>query len=65
MRRVLLASLAVAAAAPAARAQGLPGDPLLSAAITQSIVADTNYRLDDPNPGTSYYADTRLLLGPA
>ena len=22
-----------------------------------------NYGLDDPSPGTSYYADTRLLLG--
>lgn len=62
MRRILLASLALAAAGSAARAQVL-GDPLLSAAITQSIVADTNYNLDDPDPGTSYYADTRLLLG--
>ncbi len=62
MRRVLLAALAAAATAPAARAQGL-GDPLLSAAITQSVTADSNYGLDDPNPGTSYYADTRLLLG--
>lgn len=61
--RVLLASLAALAAAPAAQAQGLPGDPLLSAAITQSFTADSNFGLDDPNPGTSYYADTRLLLG--
>ena len=62
MRPALLAALALALAAPAARAQGL-GAPLLSAAISQSVTADSNFGLDDPNPGTSYYADTRLLLG--
>ena len=63
MRRVLLAaSLAVATAGPTALAQGL-GDPLLSATITQSLVADSNFGLDDPSPGASYYADTRLILG--
>ena len=62
MRRVLLASLALAAAGGAARAQGL-GDPLLTATISQSAVADSNFTLDDPSPGTSYYTDTRLILG--
>lgn len=62
MRRVLLASLALAAAGGAARAQGL-GDPLLTATISQSAVADSNFSLDNSSPGTSYYADTRLILG--
>jgi len=62
MRRPLLAALALTAAAGGVRAQGL-GDPLLTATISQSAVADSNYTLDDPSPGTSYYADTRLLLG--
>ena len=62
MRRVLLASLALAAAGGAARAQSL-GDPLLTATISQSAVADSNFSLDNSSPGTSYYADTRLILG--
>ena len=61
MRRLVLASLALTSAGVVVQAQGL-GDPLISAAITQSFVADTNFTLDDPNPGTSYYADTRFIL---
>lgn len=62
MRRILLASLALAAVGSAARSQAL-GDSLLTATISQSATADTNYTLDDPSPGTSYYTDTRLQLG--
>jgi len=62
MRRRLFASLALAAAGSGAAAQGLP-EPLLSAAITQSFVADTNFNLSNRDPGTSYYGDTRLVLG--
>jgi hypothetical protein len=58
MRRLLLAGLALAASGGAAKAQ-----QLLTATISQSAVVDSNYTLDDPSPGTSYYADTRLLLG--
>jgi hypothetical protein len=43
-----------------AQAQG-PGSSLV-ATISQSAVADSNYNLDDPSPGTSYYGDTRLAL---
>jgi opacity protein-like surface antigen len=67
MRRALLAASALAGAGGAALAQQfeLPpvAGPLITAEITQSFVADSNLFLDDPNPGTSYYADTRLLFG--
>jgi hypothetical protein len=36
---------------------------LFTATISERVTADSNYQLDDPSPGTSYYADTRLLLG--
>lgn len=64
MRPALLAAapLALIAAGTALHAQSL-GDPLLSATISQSFVLDSNLELDDPRPGTSTYADTRLLLG--
>ena len=63
MRRLLLAAAALALPAAEARAQTF-GDPLLTATISQSFTADTNYGLDDPRPGgASYYADTRLTLG--
>jgi opacity protein-like surface antigen len=61
------AALAAAASRPAA-AQEL--DPevniegkVLSATISQRFEADSNYDLDDPSPGTSYFADTRVNLG--
>ena len=47
---------------PGINGAAAPGQ-LLSATISQSVTADSNYRLDDPSPGTSYYADTRLSLG--
>jgi hypothetical protein len=69
MRRLLLVSSIALAAGAQARAQVQPapeeevGGPRLSAELTQSFVADSNLDLDDPNPGTSYYADTRVILG--
>lgn len=35
---------------------------LLIATVSQSLEANTNYRLDQDSPGTSYYGDTRLAL---
>ena len=35
----------------------------LTATISERVTADSNYQLDDPSPGTSTYADTRLVLG--
>ena len=48
--------------ASSALAQGLAGSTV-SATISQRIEADTNYDLDDPSPGTSYFGDTRLAVG--
>ncbi|MBP7003128.1 hypothetical protein [Amaricoccus sp.] len=64
MRRPLLAALGLAAASGAAAQDVVtPGSPLFTAGISQGFTVDSNYRLDDPNPGTSYYADTRVQLG--
>ena len=69
MRRSLLAALGLAAASGAASgasAQDLdtsPGSPLITAGISQGFTVDSNFRLDDPDPGTSFYADTRVQLG--
>jgi hypothetical protein len=64
MRRATLAALTLAAAAgiPAARAQEDEVRAPLVATISQSAVLDTNYDLDDPSPGNSYYGDTRFGL---
>lgn len=65
MRRASLAALTVAAAIgipPALAQQADEEVATLSATISQSAVADSNYGLDDPSPGTSYYGDTRLQL---
>lgn len=47
----------------------LPSPPIpegtasvLTATVSQSLEANTNYRLDRDSPGTSYYGDTRLTL---
>jgi hypothetical protein len=67
MRRPLLAALGLAAASGisdvAAQEVGIPGSPLITAGISQGFTVDTNFNLDDPDPGTSYYADTRAQLG--
>ena len=77
MRRTALAALTLAAAAgiPAAAQTVAPEAAVLTpereevtpsatltARISQSIEADSNYNLDDPSPGTSYYGDTRAAL---
>ena len=58
MRRAALAALSLA---------GLAADPgatqdvsTLTATVSQSFEVDTNFELDDPSPGTSTFADTRL-----
>lgn len=40
-----------------------PGGVALSATLTQRVEADSNFSLDDPSPGASYFGDTRLGLG--
>jgi hypothetical protein len=35
---------------------------MLSVTISQSVEANTNYRLDQDSPGTSYYGDSRIAL---
>jgi opacity protein-like surface antigen len=68
MRRGSLAALLLAGTAggavlaQAALAQeDLPAR--FTARVSERLTADSNYQLDDPSPGTSYYADTRLELG--
>ena len=65
MRRASLAALTLAGAAGihAASAQDAGEVRTLSATISQSIAADSNYNLDDTSPGTSFLADTRLDIG--
>jgi hypothetical protein len=66
MRPTLAALLLAGTAGGAAFAQdqGLPDQgKLFTATISERLTADSNYQLDDPSPGTSYYADTRLVLG--
>lgn len=67
MQRAALAALTLAAATgiPAlallpAQAQDTGG--ILTTTLSQSLVADTNYNLDDPSPGTSVFGDTRVTL---
>lgn len=63
MKRASLATLLLAGTAGgAAFGQSLEGSTL-SATISEHIEANSNYGLDDPSPGTSYFADTRLQLG--
>ena len=67
MRRAALAApvLAAVAGCPALAQEAVqapePTAPL-TATISQSFELDTNYGLDDPSPGTSYYGDTRVAL---
>ena len=69
MQRAALAALTLAVAAGIpdlailpAKAQEAAGGGILTTTLSQSLVADTNYNLDDPSPGTSYYGDTRAAL---
>src|SRR5919106_1594750 len=72
MRRAALAAL-ILAGVPAghAGAQVLPQEELppeelpgtsLTTTVSQSVEADSNFRLDDPSPGTTYLTETRLAL---
>jgi hypothetical protein len=66
MRRATLAALTLAATAwiPADAQEEEDQRPAtLTATISQSAVIDTNYDLDDPSPGNSYYGDSRIGLG--
>ena len=78
MRRAALAALTLAGAAgiPAAAQTVAPEvvvapeeetveeqqGALLTTTVSQSVEADSNYNLDDPSPGTSYYGDSRIAL---
>lgn len=67
MQRAALAALTLAATAGIpdlallpAKAQEAGG--VLTTTLSQSLVGDSNYNLDDPSPGTSYYGDTRAAF---
>lgn len=68
MQRAALPALILAGLAGIhpALAQPVEPDPgpgrSLTGRVSQSFVADSNYDLDDPSPGTSYYGDTRFAL---
>ena len=71
MRRAFLAALTLAGGAALPRdaaAQPVGAEPVLAestltATISQSLAADTNYDLVPDPPGTSFYGDTRFGLG--
>lgn len=54
--------LANTVAAPAAISAAGETGGVLTTTLSQSLVADSNYNLDDPSPGTSYYGDSRAAL---
>ena len=60
--RAALALLLGSAAAGPLAAQGLPNS-LLTATVSQNFELDTNFGLDDPSLGDSYFTETRLALG--
>lgn len=71
MRRASLTALMLAGTAGGAFAQaalspsGLPVAPngsSLTATLSERFEVNDNYNLDDPSPGTSYFADTRLAV---
>ena len=53
---------AVTAAGGATPAAAGTAGGVLTTTLSQSLVADSNYNLDDPSPGTSYYGDSRVAL---
>jgi hypothetical protein len=70
MRRAAFAALALTGAAGLpAPAQNLADDEVslqgstISATISQRFELDSNFGLDDPSRGTSYFTDTRIALG--
>lgn len=63
MPRASLAALTLAGLAAVHASAQEPGvDSSLTATISQSFEIDSNYDLDDPSEGTSYYGDTRFGL---
>jgi hypothetical protein len=63
MRRASLAALTLAASAGILPAYAQDQrQATLTAKVSQSAVMDTNYNLDDPDPGNTYYGDTRFGL---
>mgnify|MGYP002136660744 CR=1 FL=1 len=63
MRRASIAAVLLASSAGgAAFGQGFEGSTI-TATVSERFEANDNYDLDDPSPGTSYFADTRLTLG--
>ncbi len=72
MRRAFLAALTLAggavlardaAAQPAGAAEPVIAESTLTATISQSLAADTNYDLEPDPAGTTFYGDTRFGLG--
>ena len=65
MGRVSLAALLLAGGAVihGATAQEGIAPSRISATISQSLEADTNYDLENDSPGTAYFGDTRLEIG--
>ena len=63
MHRGSLAALLLAGTAGSAAFGQDAAGGLISATISERLEANSNYGLDDPSPGTSYFADTRLSLG--
>lgn len=66
MRRASLTALMLAGSAGGAFAQAIletpPDGSSLSATIAERFEVNDNYGLDDPSPGTTYFADTRVGL---
>jgi hypothetical protein len=44
------------------RTEAPPQGATMTATVSQSVETDSNYNLDDPSPGQSYYGDTRIGL---
>ena len=66
MRRASLTALLLAGSAGGALAQAILETPAegssLTATIAERFEVNDNYRLDDPSPGTTTFADTRVGL---
>jgi hypothetical protein len=63
MRRAFVPLALAAAGVPALAQEDAGTGPRFTAEISQRFEADSNYNLDDPSPGTSYFADTRFAFG--
>lgn len=63
MRFRLAAAAALAAGPAVSQELDLPGGPLLTIGLSQSATLDTNFGLEDPRRGNSYFTDTRVSFG--